>query len=308
MDNPIDVAARLSEIQDRLARLETMVSTLDSQRLPDREAIIHQVNYTNHNLYLHLREAMRVRELYYRDLMLLLDRSTCWIPRASIDFETERAIAEDSDDHKIPWGTAQDNTRSPRFIARCEELFRRPLTYLDMGCSGGGLVLDFILRGHRGYGVEGSDYSKRGERSEWRLLKNNLFTADITRQFRLREHCGDIIRCDIISAWEVMEHISEEDLPAVFQNVTSHLKSDGIFIGSIALGPDDNKLTGARYHRTVQTRPWWEARYREFGLQFTEEHPFEFRDFCRGTANGPIDPDYSVEPTAGFHFVARPLR
>ncbi|GBF56656.1 ubiquinone biosynthesis O-methyltransferase [Candidatus Phycosocius bacilliformis] len=295
----------LQSLQDQLNRMEAQLGELYAQRLPDREAIIHQVNYTNHNLYLHLREAMRVRELYYRDTMMILDRLAHWIPKTNVTFQAERSVAYDTDDHKIPWGTAQDNTRSPRFVARCEELFNRPLTYMDLGCSGGGLALDFTLRGHRGFGVEGSDYSKKAQRAEWRLLRDSLFTADITRPFHLKNQDQSHVLCDVISAWEVMEHIADEDLPGLFENVRAHLKPDGIFVGSIALGPDDDPVTGARYHRTVQPYEWWEARYRELGFAFTSDHPFEFRDFCRGTSNGPIDPDYSVDPSAGFHFVAR---
>lgn len=299
-----DDAVAIAKLLDLVTAMDAKLNALEAVREADREKIIHQVNYTNHNLYLHLREAMRVRELYYRDVMTVLDRFTSWIPRTQISYEAEREIAYDTDDHLIPWGTAQDNTRSPRFVARCEQLFKRPLTYMDLGCSGGGLALDFILRGHRGYGVEGSDYSRKAQRAEWRLLEKSLFTADITRRFRISDAQGPV-QCDVISAWEVMEHIANEDLPGLFENIRAHLKPDGIFIGSIALGPDDDPVTGAKYHRTVETKEWWSARYRELGFTFVDEHPFEFRDFCRGTGNGPIDPDYSHEPGAGFHFVAR---
>jgi 2-polyprenyl-3-methyl-5-hydroxy-6-metoxy-1,4-benzoquinol methylase len=299
------VEAALQSVLTKLSQMEGKLDEVHANRASDRESIIHQVNYTNHNLYLHLREAMRVRELYYRDTLMILDRLAHWIPKAGVKFEAERPIAYDTDDHKIPWGTAQDNTRSPRFVARCEQLFKRDLTYLDLGCSGGGLALDFVLRGHRGFGVEGSDYSKKAQRAEWRVLKENLNTADITRPFSLKNQDDTHIKCDVISAWEVMEHIGDEDLPGLFANVRGHLKPDGIFVGSIALGPDDDPVTGAKYHRTVQPYQWWDARYRELGFQFIQDHPFEFRDFCRGTGNGPIDPDYSTEPGAGFHFVAR---
>jgi len=300
--------SQIDEILSRLTAIEQKLDHVEATRLPDREAIIHQVNYTNHNLYLHLREATRTRELYYRDIMGLLDRHTNWIPAKEMELETDCPIAIDTDDHKIPWGTAQDNTRSPRFVARCEELFQRQLTYLDLGCSGGGLALDFILRGHRGFGVEGSDFSKKAQRAEWRLLPNNLFTADITKTFRMRDKTRAIVQCDVISAWEVMEHIADEDLASVLANVRAHLKPDGIFVGSIALRPDDHPATGASYHRTVRPRDWWLSRYRVLGFDFTDQHPFEFGDYCRGTGNGPIDPDYTQQADVGFHFVARLIK
>ena len=220
--------------------------------------IERRVNYVNENLYLHLKEAMRVRELYYRDIMLAIDRLTTIFPKVEMAFTADKPVALDTDDHKKPWGAAQDNTRSPRFVAACERHFHgRLLTFMDLGCSGGGLVLDFILRGHRAYGIEGSDHPKMAQRSEWRVLKNNLFTADITRPFRLSEPAKtQCVTCDIVSMWEVLEHIADEDLPQLFRNIRTHMKPDGIFVGSIALVPDDHP-SGAKYHRTVQPRDWW---------------------------------------------------
>ncbi len=293
LDGRFDAAVDL--VASRVAKTTTFIEA--------NEKVIHQINYTNHNLYLHLREAMRVRELYYRDMMLALDKVANIYPKAMMNFSAEKPIAIDTDDHLKPWGAAHDNTRLPRFAQACERHFGRPLTYLDLGCSGGGLVLDFILRGHRGFGVEGSDNPLNSQRAEWRVLKNNLFTADITRSFRLADEDGKKpIQCDVISMWEVMEHIADEDLEQLFANILAHLKPDGIFVGSIALGPDDHG--GASYHRTVKPQAWWENRYKELGMKMITSHNFAFEDFARGTSNGPIDESYRENPGAGFHFVA----
>ena len=61
---------------------------------------------------------------------------------------TSSPVAAASNDHKVPLGTINDNTRCPRFVAACERVFRKPLRFMDLGCAGGGLVLDFLLRGH----------------------------------------------------------------------------------------------------------------------------------------------------------------
>ncbi|MBU8540533.1 methyltransferase domain-containing protein [Falsiroseomonas tokyonensis] len=300
--------ARLAEMAETLARpAPPAPPPTPGLTAADRDAILHQVNYTNHNLYLHLKEAMRVRELANRDLLLAIDRLAQILPQAPMVFEAAKPVAVDTDDHLFPWGAAQDNTRSPRFVAACERHFPgRALTFMDLGCSGGGLVLDFILRGHQAYGVEGSDAPQRAQRAEWRLLRHNLFTGDITCPFALRPAPGaPPVACDVISAWEVMEHIADEDLPGLFANLHTHLKPDGLFIGSIALGPDDNPVTGARYHRTVQPQAWWRARFAELGLPMLDRHDFAFEDFCRGTNNGPIDENYRQNPEIGFHFVAR---
>ncbi len=298
-----EALASVDQHMDAMADLAASRVAKTSSFIEANEKVIHQINYTNHNLYLHLREAMRVRELYYRDMMLALDKTANIYPKAIISFTAEAPIAIDTDDHLKPWGAAHDNTRLPRFAQACERHFGRPLTFLDLGCSGGGLVLDFILRGHRGFGIEGSDNPLNAQRAEWRVLKNNLFTADITKHFKLADKAGGKpIQCDVISMWEVMEHIADEDLELLFTNILAHLKPDGIFIGSIALGPDDHG--GASYHRTVKPQVWWEERYKQLGMTMITDHNFAFEDFARGTSNGPIDESYRENPASGFHFVA----
>jgi SAM-dependent methyltransferase/gas vesicle protein len=271
-----------------------------------REKILHQINHVNHNLSLQLQETQRLKELYYRDLMLVLDRLAQFIPTSFVELETEHLIALHSNDHKFPRGTANDNTRSPRFVQACEALFNRPLNFLDLGCSGGGLILDFTLRGHKAIGLEGSDFSLLAQRAEWRLLPNNLFTCDLTKPFILRDKAtAEVMKFDVISAWEFLEHIAKDDLPQLFENILLHLSDDGIFVGSIATFIDSEPETGAVYHVTVESRDWWQERFCQLGMQFVDNHPFNFYDFCRGTGNGPMDWDATERPDYGFHFVAR---
>jgi predicted TPR repeat methyltransferase len=221
-------------------------------------------------------------------------------------------VALNSDDHLVPWGTRLDNTRWPRFVKACESVLdRRPLRALDLGCAGGGIVLDFLLAGHIAVGIEGSDYSQIQQRAEWRTIPHNLFTADITKPFIV----GDVndkstLEFDVIMAWDVMEHIHEGDLEAVFANVMNHLRDDGYFVGTISLQPDENKELGATYHHTVKPRDWWIARYARAGLEILRNPPFQAEDYVRGIGNpyNHNDADYRKVPDAGFHFVARKSR
>lgn len=290
------------KIQELLKEILATVSEVADIR---ERKTLEQINYVNHNLYLHLQEAQRLRNLYYRDIMLVLDRLAQFIPKSFVELETEQPIALDSDDHKFPWGTLNDNTRSPRFVYVCESLFKKRLNFLDLGCSGGGLILDFLLRGHKAIGLEGSDFSLSAQRAEWRLLPNNLFTCDITKPFCLRDKAtSEVMKFDVISAWEVLEHIAEGDLPQLFENILLHLSCEGIFVGSIATVPDTNPETGSVYHLTVESQEWWRDRFSKLGMQFVDDHPFSFYDFCRGTGNGPLDGNYLHQPALGFHFVA----
>jgi hypothetical protein len=49
---------------------------------------------------------------------------------------------------------------------------------------------------------------------------------------------------------------------------------------------------------------WWKARFEQDGFKMIDEHGFAFEDFCRGTGNGPFDPNFRTLPYVGFHFVA----
>lgn len=311
------ILEELRQINERILAVEGMTNVLAAGHKPDLsfqdaihnlnakiDSVLHQVNYTNHNLYLHLAEAVRKRDLYYRDIMIAVNKVSEIYPRAHINFHSDVPVAADTDDHKFPWGASHDNTRLPRLVLAAERMFERDLTFLDLGCSGGGLVLDFVLRGHRAYGIEGSNHPQQALRAEWRVLPNNLMTGDITKPFYLNEKSGEPILCDVISMWEVLEHIAEDDLPQLFENVKRHLKPDGVFIGSVCHVPDDHP-NGARYHRTVRPMDWWLERFSEYGLPMTSNHNFQFADFARGTSNGPLDGNYMDNPGVGSHFVAR---
>jgi len=217
---------------------------------------------------------------------------------------TEHPVALDSDDHRHPRGAATDNTRSPRFVRTCEVLLRSPLRALDLGCAGGGLVRDFLLRGHRAAGVEGSDFPLRSQRGEWRTIPDHLFTADVLEPFELSEADGKPAAFEVITAWEVLEHLPRARLPGFFGNVRRHLAPDGLFVASVALFRDDDPVTGAVWHVTLESKDWWSERLHEAGLEAVDS-PFSPQDYVRGSGAGPDDWDGAARPDLGFHLVAR---
>ena len=250
----------------------------------------------------------RTAERERQDLMLLLDRlaPVAGGPRYAI--ETRHPVAVHSDDHRHPLGVARDHTRSPRFVRACERALSREgrkLRALDIGCAGGGVVLDFCLRGHEGVGIEGSDHALRTQRGAWRVLHDRLFTSDATKPYRVMRN-GKPVKFDVISAWEVLEHIGEEQLEGFFGNIRNHLAPGGVFCASVATFECSDPSTGAVYHVTVKPREWWLERVGSLGFR-EAAGLFDTGDFARGSGNGlpSFDWDADARPELGFHLVLR---
>jgi SAM-dependent methyltransferase len=219
---------------------------------------------------------------------------------------TDYPVAVMSDDQTFPRGVRSDNSRHPRFVRAVEQLFNRRLRHLDLGCAGGGLVLDFLLRGHDSVGVEGSDFALREQRAEWRTIPGRLFTGDITKPFWFRAADGSRSKFDVMTAWEVLEHIPEAALPGLCDNIRENLADDGIFVASVATFEDRDPVTGAVWHVTLKPRDWWMETFASHGLE-ARDGCFHARDYVRGTGNPRVGPsgawDWDVErdPELGFH-------
>lgn len=152
--------------------------------------------------------------------------------------ETKYPIAFDSPDHIMPHGTKNDNHNNIELFNEIEEHFKRKINFIDLGCSGGAFVKQFVDNGHTAIGLEGSDYSIIHNRAEWpELYRKNLFTCDIARKYQIYLYDSKEIyeaKFDIISCWEVIEHINPNMLEIFFNNIYNHLSDDGLFIGSIS--------------------------------------------------------------------------
>lgn len=301
-DQAVDIT-----LNDLLQRVQEVSNNVENTRLqlanvPDSIGrLLLGCEQTNKEL------GIRAAELNFmlRDqLVLLLSKSL--IPALGWTFIAERQLAADTNDHLFPRGTRNDNTRHPRFVRACENVLGAgPLRHMDIGCAGGGLVWDFTCRGHLSVGLEGSDYNLLEQRAEWRTIPDRLFTADICYPFRFEDSAGEKVQFDIISAWELFEHIPETLLPSLLNNITSALRPRGLVVASVATFLDQDEATGVVYHHTVQSRNWWEARFRSVGL-VSVEGLFETSDFVRGIGNPTAyDWDVSRNPELGFHLVLR---
>jgi hypothetical protein len=171
------------------------------------------------------------------------------LPAPGITIETAKPVAVDSLDHTQPLGTIADNSKNPKFNAKLYELIpAKEVRLLDLGCAGGGLVRSILEDGGFAVGVEGSDISRNSKRAEWGIIPDWLFTADCTEPFQLCN--GKPLKFNVVTGWEFLEHIPQEKLPAVAENIRRHADPDALFIGSISRKAEP-------HHATVHDKGWW---------------------------------------------------
>jgi 2-polyprenyl-3-methyl-5-hydroxy-6-metoxy-1,4-benzoquinol methylase len=184
------------------------------------------------------------------------------LPPAGVSRETSHPVAFASPDHIAPKGTAVNNSTNKKFVlhmdAKLHREFSQPtLHVMDLGCSGGQMVVDFIQLGWLGVGLEGSDFSLKHRRANWAHYANtNLFTSDITKPFQVKLN-HQPLKFHLITSWEVLEHIAAPDLDQVFQNIVNHLEPGGYFIGTTTETSDIHE--GLELHQTRWPNAQWRA-------------------------------------------------
>lgn len=198
-----------------------------------------------------------------------------------VEVKAERVLAINSPDFKEPIGARLDNSTNKAFVLKMDDLIHaKHKWHLDLGCAGGQLVADFLQLGSwTSIGIEGSDFPLRHPNRNWkRYLNTNLFNADITDWFQVRERSSNV-EFDLITAWEVLEHIDERELDLVILSIFTHLKRGGYFIASTSDGPGPQHQTrwdneqwrrffARRWpslewvdFRTLGLKPWHMVRY-----------------------------------------------
>lgn len=224
-----------------------------------------------------------------------------------LTFITDHPYALESYDYVEPKGSIQDFTRSPDFVRQVEIFFDRKISCLDLGCSTGGLVYDFISRSNFACGIEGSDAPKNFNLGFWPIIPEFLFSGDLTREFTILRS-NKLLKFDLITAWEVLEHIREEDLHAFFGNVSKHLSSTGVFIASVAQFSDRDPKTGREWHVTIRSKDWWSKKFSEFG--FVEIQVPNIKIYPRGCGNRTAGGDWDARtnPQLGFHIILQKTR
>jgi hypothetical protein len=166
---------------------------------------------------------------------------------SDITLKTNHPIAYNSPDHiqATKSGTAYDNSTNLDFITETEKFFKKnfnknKIKTLDLGCSGGQLTVDFHNKGNLAVGLEGSDYSIKCQRANWpEWYEKILFTCDVTKPYEIYKDNKRVF-FDLITAWEVVEHIHPNDLEIFFKYIDNNLEENGIFVASVSTNPDHN--------------------------------------------------------------------
>jgi len=199
-------------------------------------------------------------------------------PFKNFNLYTDHPVALDSRDHIKPEGVKNDNTRNPKFVDKITKWFwmQGRINFLDLGCAGGGLVSDMSKAGHFSIGLEGSNYNLLTKRVEWAVTPDLFTTCDVTRPFQLQTKTGIDLKFHVISMWELWEHLPEDRLPQVFDNLKKHLNVGGFLVCSISEQPQ-------YHHVTLHPQSWWEEKFRENGFTLRQDVlDYLSPDFVRG--------------------------
>jgi predicted TPR repeat methyltransferase len=115
------------------------------------------------------------------------------------------------------------------------------------------LAVELALRENFSIGIEGSDLPIKNKLHNWpKYYGSVLHTADLTKPFYITRD-NEKVLFDVISSWEVVEHIHPTQLDSYFENVLANLSDNGIFVASINTGPDIRRDSAGNLHYLHQS-------------------------------------------------------
>lgn len=165
---------------------------------------------------------------------------------------TNKPIALDSFDHSSPLGAVLDPYNRPtEFWDRFKTDFFEQAKVLDIGTGTGTIVSRGVEAGYDVYGIDGTDACLKEGGAAWvKYYGARLFNADITESFLLTEDGTDPVLFDVIVSFDFLEHVKEDAVPIVLQNIRKHLKVGGIFLATVT-----NDVQP--HHQINKPREWW---------------------------------------------------
>lgn len=173
-------------------------------------------------------------------------------------------------------GVRLEYSRNGKFNDKLYELLDSQLGFkvIDIGCGGGQFVLDCINDGCLAIGLDGYEIYKNFELAAWPIIPNNLFEVDVSEPFYISYNDTPFV-ADVITSWEFMEHLYEEDLDIVLDNITTHLKNKGYYICGISTRDEYG-------HFLLRDYNWWVNKFNSVGLyQQTDKVAYFGNDWVR---------------------------
>lgn len=155
-----------------------------------------------------------------------------------------KTCATDSLDNIHPKG-ALSTIGNPGFLLEMDRRLKHRPRWLDLGCAQGTLVKAARMLGWESYGIDGAASVVSPSRF--------IFNGDIT------EHISASEPFDMVTAWEVLEHIPMESIPSVVNNIVQNLKPTGLFIASTNDEPELH--CGVDLHVTKLTNAQWKKMF-----------------------------------------------
>lgn len=142
------------------------------------------------------------------------------------------------------------------------------LSILELGCGSGALGNLLLRLGVSRYvGIDGNALAGRFS-PYMRYCKNNFLFLNLQEPIKLYAN-ETRLYFDIVCSFEVLEHIAENALNILLQNITFHLRAGGLFICSASTGDWGD------VHVTVRARAWWIERFSKYGLAEVEPRNWE---------------------------------
>ena len=219
--------------------------------------LIRGVQYLNttrreHRLHMIVNQFV-ARCMHYRYALWFYSIRTNQPLQLKFMLKTEHNAATNSPDHLYPHGTLLDNNTHYPFIHWCTTNIGQYKTILDLGCAGGQLMYDFSRIRWYSCGLEGSYKHNAGA---WNKHPN-LFTCDISKPFEIKLLEDNPHKFDVITLWDVIEHLRMDELKQLFYNIKIHCHTNTlIFVTS-----DDNSCNPsgkAELHQTRFTKEGWQ--------------------------------------------------
>lgn len=130
-----------------------------------------------------------------------------------------------------------------------------PSTLLDVGCAKGFLVLSLRNLGINAIGIDASEYAISSTPEEVKDFIAHGLVEDL-------ETCREG-QFDIVTAFDVLEHLDEKDVPQACKNLL--FAADKYIIVCVPTWKVEGDLDVT--HKTIRPREWWEEQFREAGRE-----------------------------------------